>query len=105
MLSQQKREELELATICSDCKWGIFYREEHDGLTVRMEDALCGHPSALLGRNYVTGEYQFKICADTNRDGNCPTFEPKPHPDMHNVISHDGVMSNEEIEEEEDDTQ
>lgn len=91
MLTPQEQESLQLASICSDCRWGIFFREEHDGLTVRLETPLCGHMSALEGRNYVTGEYKFKPCELVNIVGNCPTFEPKTHPNQQNVITHDGL--------------
>lgn len=103
MLTAQQQEALELSTICSECKWGIFYRQEHDDMVVRLEAPLCGHQSSLKGRNFVTGEFIFIECEHVNTQGNCHLFEPKEHPDQQNVISHDGINYNDGDEEEEDD--
>jgi len=92
MLTAHEQEALQMSTICSECRWGIFFREEHDGLTVRLEQPLCGHQSALTGRNYVTGEYVFKPCELINITGNCPLHEPKSDPNAENIISHNGVV-------------
>ncbi len=107
MLTPQEQESLQMATICSECRWGIFHREEHDGLIVRMETPLCGHQSSLIGRNFVTGEFKFKPCETINQIGNCHIFEPKLHPNQENVIAHDGVSFNDdqEILDGDDDTQ
>ena len=102
MLTPQEQEALQLASICQECRWGIFFREEHDGLTVRMEEPLCGHQSSLEGRNYVTGEYRFKKCELVNVTGNCPMFEPKVHPNQENIIAHDGVSFDDEADDDDD---
>jgi hypothetical protein len=99
MLTPQEQEKLQMATICGECRWGIFHREEHDGLIVRMETPLCGHQSSLIGRNFVTGEFLFKRCEIVNQIGNCPIFEPKVHPNQENVIAHDGVSFDESEDE------
>lgn len=107
MLTILQQEALEMATICSECKWGIFYRQEPDDMIVRLEHPLCGHQSSLRGRNFVSGEFIFLECQDINREGNCHLHEPKDHPGAQNIISHDGVdftgMPDEGQEEEDDD--
>src|SRR4051812_31842782 len=99
MLTPHEQEALQMATICSDCRWGIFFRQEHDSLIVRLEEPFCGHASSLLGRNYVSGEYLFQICHKINT-GNCSLYEPKSN-DGDNIISHDGLVMNSEGKEEE----
>lgn len=96
MLTQKEQDDLNMATICSECRWGVFLKEEHDGLVVRMETPLCAHMSSLIGRDFVTGEFKFKTCELINIEGNCPIFEPKTHKDQENVISHDGITFDDE---------
>lgn len=103
MLTPKEQEDLQMATVCNECRWGIFHREEHDGLIVRMETPLCAHQSSLKGRNFVTGEYIFQPCHIINTIGNCPLFEPKLHPNQENIIAHDGISFDESENEDDDD--